>query len=242
MLESNFINWIRRLYGFPIKSSCHGLVGKTEFFFFRSFSRELAEKSPLRRKIMTVPNALCFFRMGITPFIGYLVITHYFGSACCLLVIAGLTDLLDGYIARHMRGQSSSLGSIIDPVADKVLVTTMFLTLTYVNLIPVVLTTLVVLRDLGLVTGGFLKRFKMLPPPVTLKRFFDSSITPFQVTPTFLSKVNTALQLTVVTFSLAAPVFAFTNHSWLSYLYLMTGITTVSSGMQYVILDRMKRL
>lgn len=199
-------------------------------------------KKHLRENVMTIPNCLCFLRIGLTPAIGYFVISEYFFIAFSLFIAAGATDLLDGYIARNMRGQSSLVGSVLDPIADKFLISTLFITLTYVHLVPLQLTSIVILRDIALIIGGFILRYKTLEPPFTIKRFFNPSVSPVEVAPTLVSKVNTVLQSSVVAGSLAAPVFGFVGHPGLTMLCLMTGATTIYSGVQYAQCDRMKRV
>ncbi|EFO23689.2 hypothetical protein LOAG_04801 [Loa loa] len=190
-------------------------------------------------KIATIPNALCLFRIGLTPVVGYLIIKESYMTALALFAVSGITDWLDGYIARNIRNQSSSVGSIIDPVADKLLVTTVFVTLTYVKLIPLALTILVILRDFGLIIGGAVTRYKTMEKPITLIRYFTPSISPLQVTPTSVSKVNTALQMCAIAGSLAAPISDFTSHPFLTYIYFATAATTIYSGLQYARLTRM---
>ena len=73
---------------------------------------------------------------------------------------------MDGYIARRFPGQASSLGSFLDPLADKVLVTALYLSLTYVGIIPAALTSLVVSRDVLLVYAGLYIRYMSIVPPV----------------------------------------------------------------------------
>ncbi|VDK66305.1 unnamed protein product [Onchocerca ochengi] len=143
----------------------------------------------------SAPNAALEFalrntlpRIGLTPVIGYLIVKESFIIALALFTVSGITDWLDGYIARNFRNQSSLFGSIIDPIADKLLVTTLFVTLTYMKLIPLALTTLVILRDVGLIVGGAMIRYKTIEKPITLFRYFSPSISPLQVTPTFVSK------------------------------------------------------
>lgn len=74
---------------------------------------------------------------------------------------------LDGWIARKWKGQSSKMGSFLDPMADKVLIATLFITLTWQELIPLGLTLLIVARDAALVGAGFVIRYRSLPPPVS---------------------------------------------------------------------------
>lgn len=86
--------------------------------------------------------------------------------ALWLLGFAGLSDLADGWIARTWTSQASKLGSVLDPVADKLLVGTLFLSLTWVDLIPIPLTILVIARDVILISCASFIRYRSLPPPV----------------------------------------------------------------------------
>ncbi|GMS80623.1 hypothetical protein PENTCL1PPCAC_2798 [Pristionchus entomophagus] len=190
---------------------------------------------PGRHRVFTIPNALCVFRIGMTPVIGSLVVTGSYTPALSLFVVAAITDMLDGLIARNVRGQKSLLGSVLDPVADKLLVGTLFITCTYAALIPVPLTALVLTRDVSLIVGGFYKRYQTMHPPITLSRFFDSRVSSMQIVPTLVSKVNTVLQLSVVTFALVVPIVEagpLMDH-FFSALCVSTGITTLWSGLQY---------
>uniref|UniRef100_A0A7E4VGZ2 cardiolipin synthase (CMP-forming) n=1 Tax=Panagrellus redivivus TaxID=6233 RepID=A0A7E4VGZ2_PANRE len=207
-----------------------------------SASEPRSFRDQVKDNIMTIPNGLCVARIALTPLIGYLVVQSHFMSACILFTIAGATDLLDGQIARRYESQRSLLGSILDPVADKLLVSTLFVTLTCVDLIPLYLTSIVLLRDVCLVAGGFIRRYQILDPPVTFKRFFDPSVSAVRVEPTLISKINTALQLSLVTFSLASPVFDFIGHPALTTLGAITCATTVYSGLQYIGGGAMKRI
>ncbi|VDN08290.1 unnamed protein product [Thelazia callipaeda] len=194
----------------------------------------------LSNKVATIPNVLCLFRIGLTPVIGYLVVTGSNLTSLAAFVTAGVTDWLDGYIARNFPGQKSLIGSIIDPLADKLLITTLFITLTYVKLLPLPLTILVILRDIGLIFGAAFIRYKSMQRPVTLLRYFNLSISPLQVKPTVVSKINTALQMCTVASSLAAPAFNFIGHPFLNYICLTTAATTIFSGLQYARLSRIK--
>lgn len=172
---------------------------------------------------------------------------------------AGLTDLVDGWIARTWSSQASKLGSFLDPMADKLLVGSLFLSLTWVNLIPVPLTCLVVLRDIVLIGGASYIRYRSLPPPViihtnylfylsihshsiifnylfqkTLNRYFDPSHATVQLAPTLTSKLNTAVQLALLGGTLAAPVFHFVNHPLLEGLCYLTAVTTIAGGISYL--------
>ncbi|XP_037072536.1 cardiolipin synthase (CMP-forming)-like [Pollicipes pollicipes] len=186
--------------------------------------------------IYTVPNVLCVTRMALTPVIGWLVTCQLYPAALVCFAAAGATDLLDGWIARRFPSQASHLGSFLDPLADKLLVSTLFLSLTYTELIPLGLTLLIVARDLGLIAAASWVRYKSVPPPVTLSRYFDPTFATAQLEPTLISKVNTCLQISLVASTLAAPVFGFVDHTALRLMWCVTAGTTVASGMVYALL------
>uniref|UniRef100_A0A914LJ25 cardiolipin synthase (CMP-forming) n=1 Tax=Meloidogyne incognita TaxID=6306 RepID=A0A914LJ25_MELIC len=184
-------------------------------------------------RLNTIPNLLSAGRIVATPIIGWLVVNELYSPACVLFVIAGVSDLVDGFIARRFPSQKSLFGSIIDPVADKFLISTLFITLTYMHLIPVYLTVIALVRDGMLVTGGLILRYKMLDPPITFSRFFNPTISSIQIKPSKISKFNTGLQLLLLSLSLASPIFHFVDHPALEILSILTACTTVYSGLQY---------
>lgn len=155
--------------------------------------------------------------------------------ALWLLGFAGISDLADGWIARTWTSQSSKLGSFLDPVADKLLVGTLFLSLAWVGLIPVPLTCLVITRDIALVSAASYVRYNTLPPPKTLARYFDPTHATVQLAPTLASKLNTGVQLSLVAGTLAAPVFHFIDHPFLQGLCYLTALTTLAGGFSYLI-------
>nr|XP_040034377.1 LOW QUALITY PROTEIN: cardiolipin synthase (CMP-forming) [Gasterosteus aculeatus aculeatus] len=181
----------------------------------------------------TIPNFLCVSRIVLAPFLGHLVIQQHFHLSLALFTLAGATDLLDGYIARTWTTQKSALGSALDPVSDKILISILYVSLTYAELIPAPLTALVISRDVGLIAAVFWVRYKTVPPPVTLSRFFNPCYTTAQLKPTLFSKVNTAIQLLLVASSLAAPVFQYTDSVLLQCLWYITAVTTAASGYSY---------
>lgn len=187
-----------------------------------------------RENIYTIPNLLCITRILLTPYLGLLIVTSEFNSALIVLGVAAVTDLLDGWIARTWKAQSSKVGSFLDPTADKVLIDTLFITLTYADLIPIILTGAIIARDVVLVTAGFVVRYKSLPPPRTFAKYFDVSYPTAQLKPTFISKMNTGVQLVLVGTTLAAPVFHYVGHPFLEFLWYFTGATTLASALSYV--------
>ncbi|XP_028134984.1 probable cardiolipin synthase (CMP-forming) [Diabrotica virgifera virgifera] len=197
--------------------------------------REKVEEVIERENVYTIPNFLCVTRIALSPYLGFLIVQTQFDNALFILGIAAVTDLLDGWIARTWKSQSSKIGSFLDPMADKILIGTLFLTLTYVDLIPLVLTGLIIARDVLLVAAGFVIRYLSLPPPRTLSRYFDMTHATAQLAPTFISKVNTAVQILLVGSTLAAPVFNYVGHPALEALWYITGTTTVAAGLSYLL-------
>lgn len=181
----------------------------------------------------TVPNLLCVCRILLAPVLGFLITDQQFHLCLGLFALAGFTDLLDGYIARTWPNQKSALGSALDPLADKILISVLYISLTYAHIIPAPLTALVIFRDVGLIAAVFYVRYKTVPPPVTLSRFFNPCYATAQLKPTLFSKVNTAIQLFLVAASLASPVFHYTDSVFLQALWYITAVTTAASGYSY---------
>ncbi|KAF5292355.1 hypothetical protein FQA39_LY03389 [Lamprigera yunnana] len=196
--------------------------------------KERMETIVERENVYTVPNFLCISRIVLSPYLGMLIVQAEFQFALGILGVAAVTDLLDGWIARTWESQSSKMGSFLDPMADKVLIATLFLSLTYAGLIPVALTALIIARDVLLVTAGFIIRYRSLPPPKTLSRYFDVTHATAQLAPTFISKINTGVQLLLVGSTLAAPVFHYVGHPVLQSFWYVTAVTTIAAGLSYV--------
>lgn len=184
--------------------------------------------------IVTLPNLLSVSRIIMTPCISYLAVSEQYSLALFIFMIASFTDVLDGQIARRWPSQKSAVGSALDPLGDKILVTTLTITLSCIGIIPVPLTVLIVGRDVLLVGSVFYLRYRTCPPPVTLKRYFDPTLVNAKLSPTGISKVNTGLQMAVIWLSMCAPVFDFVSHPLLNSLYALTAVTTLWSGASYV--------
>lgn len=108
------------------------------------------EKCPrVRKDFGAVPNQLTFLRICLVPFLVLAISDAHYRTGFALFLIAGLTDGLDGLIARLLH-QKTVLGAYLDPVADKLLLSTLFLVMTHMNLISWRVTVLVFGRDLGI--------------------------------------------------------------------------------------------
>src|SRR2546428_11469794 len=128
---------------------------------------------------MNLPNSLTVLRIILIPFfVGFLIYGHY-GLALLTLIVAGITDILDGVIAR-MANQRTKLGAYLDPLADKLLLTSAFVTLSILHLVPIWVAIIVLSRDLIIVAGTLLLHMTQ---------------TPLEVAPTALGKGTTLAQL-----------------------------------------------
>ncbi|XP_038606777.1 cardiolipin synthase (CMP-forming) [Tachyglossus aculeatus] len=181
----------------------------------------------------TIPNLLSLARIGLAPVLGYLIIEEDFNVALGVFALAGITDLLDGFIARNWANQKSALGSALDPLADKILISILYVSLTCADLIPVPLTYMIISRDIVLIGAVFYVRYRTLSPPRTLSRYFNPCYATARLKPTFISKVNTAVQLILVAASLAAPVFNYVDSIYLQILWCITAVTTTASAYSY---------
>jgi len=187
----------------------------------------------LRENIYTIPNLLTVSRILACPVLGYAIVQENFVAATALLVYAGLTDLVDGWLARRYN-MGSVLGTILDPAADKALMTTLTVALAVKGLIPVPLAVIILGRDILLSFSAFYYRYISLPPPKTFARYWNFSIPSAEVHPTGISKVNTALQLVLMTATVFNPILPYDLDAPLSALQWVVAGTTVWSGLSYV--------
>jgi len=165
-----------------------------------------------------IPNWICVIRfLLIAPILYYLSIGR-FPLALALIAIAGVSDALDGYLAKRFNWESR-LGGFLDPLADKFLLVTVFILLTHQGFMPLWLTCVVIGRDLVIVTGGF--AYQWLIGEVYAK-------------PTFISKANTFLQLVFSIGIVAQQAFGWPGE--LVLLIAGTGVFVASlvSGLDYI--------
>jgi cardiolipin synthase (CMP-forming) len=169
--------------------------------------------------IRQLPNLITVLRLVLSPVLAALLANHRFSEALYLVVFAGATDWLDGYTARkiHVAGR---MGVVLDPLADKALLVTLFLSLCYIGLIPVWLLSLVIGRDLVIVVGALLLRIFR-----NVHRF----------TPSIVGKVSTFFQIVFVLLVLLRATFPNRIFFWLEWIALvLTTIFTVLSGAGYI--------
>ncbi|KAJ7224112.1 CDP-alcohol phosphatidyltransferase-domain-containing protein [Mycena pura] len=200
-----------------------------------------SSKQVFKENIYTLPNLLTISRIVACPILGWSIVKGHFHLATSLLVYAGLTDLADGYLARRYNSQTV-LGTILDPAADKALVTTLAVTLTMKELLPLPLTVVILGRDALLSLSAFYIRYTSLEPPKTFARYWDFSLPSAEVHPTFISKVNTALQLFLMGATTVSPIIPIDVSLALQGLQLIVGATTIWSGFSYIFSKNAVRL
>ncbi|KAI6130164.1 hypothetical protein EV401DRAFT_2054329 [Pisolithus croceorrhizus] len=172
-------------------------------------------------------------RILACPVLGWSILQDNFYLATGLLVYAGLSDLVDGFLARRFN-MRSVLGTILDPAADKTLMTTLTVTLTMKGLLPVSLAVIIIGRDVLLSLSAFYIRYTSLPPPKTFARYWNFSIPSAEVRPTAISKFNTAAQLALMFATTVAPIAPAYLSAYLPGMQLLVAGTTIWSGLSYV--------
>jgi cardiolipin synthase (CMP-forming) len=171
---------------------------------------------PVSQASFTIPNLITLFRIILTPlFIIFLIQGNYL-KALVVFILAGVSDLADGLIARTWQ-QKSRLGSYLDPLADKILMAASFVTLSIYHQIPSWLTVLVLSRDVALALGVLIFRLADIP---------------LVVRPTLAGKWTTTFQLTTVGFVLLSKILTIPP-LFLLGLFWATGLLTTVSGIQY---------
>lgn len=174
----------------------------------------------------TIPNLLSILRMGLVPLFIIAVIDGYSLRALLIFLAAGITDALDGFIARVWK-QQSLLGTYLDPVADKLLLVSAYVTLSIPSLnqgtqIPLWVTVLVIARDVLLVV-------------MALVLYLAAGVRSFP--PSVLSKINTVLQVVTVVLVLLSNTLP--RLRWIDLIadgaiYVVAALT-LASGLHYVI-------
>lgn len=187
--------------------------------------------------IVNLPNMITTARIIATPYLGYLIIQGEFDTAMGVLAVAGFSDWLDGYLARTLK-KESIIGSFLDPLADKLMVGTLSLSMMWKSLLPWPLVVLIFGRDALLVSGTFYYRWKTKEVASAFFDTHDSSA--FQVKPSLISKMNTALQFATFGFALMHGAWQIPPQQALDYLFVLVGTTTFLSGSEYLYAYRNK--
>lgn len=169
-------------------------------------------------KLAQLPNAITLSRIALVPVMILALKDYDYRLALVLFVVAGVSDGLDGFLAKRFHLQSR-LGGILDPAADKILLISAYVMLTVLEHIPFWLMLTVAFRDL-LIVGGYV--------------VYTAHIGPVHMRPSGLSKLNTVVQLTLITLILAQQSFGFALPLLVEAFVWLVTATTVASGAHYL--------
>ena len=170
---------------------------------------------------MNLPNLISLLRLAAVPLVVWLILNDRLNAAMWLFVAAGISDAVDGYLARIWR-QRTRLGAYLDPLADKILLVCVFVTLGQVGKMDSWLVILVVSRDV-MIVGGIILLFLL-----------DQRI---EVEPSFISKANTTVQIAFAALVLARYGLDLRAPGWadaIDWSKYAVAATTLLSGAHYV--------
>lgn len=173
-----------------------------------------------------LPNALCILRMLLVVPVAWLLSAGEYQLTLWLFAFAGLTDGLDGFLAKRC-GWTSELGKILDPLADKILLVSVFITLAALGIVPVWLAATAVARDV-IITAGAISYNALYGYP--------------HGKPTIISKINTLCQIVYLLLAVAAKAGEWQADIALMILGALVFITTVVSGIDYVVVYSRKAI
>lgn len=167
---------------------------------------------------MTIPNLITIARLFLVPLVIVMIVNARWETAFILFVVAGLSDAVDGFLARHC-GMASELGAWLDPIADKALIVSIYVTLAVVGVVPVWIVVLVVARDIMIVAAVLLSW--LLSRPVAMA--------PFAV-----SKLNTAAQIAFAALALGSRAFGLDPGPAETVGELLVALLTLASMAAYL--------
>ncbi|GAB6058919.1 CDP-diacylglycerol--glycerol-3-phosphate 3-phosphatidyltransferase [Desulfonatronum parangueonense] len=167
-----------------------------------------------------IPNLITVGRIILVPVFVMMFITERFGVALALFLIAGLSDALDGYLARGLN-QGTRLGAVLDPIADKLLLVTAYVCLGIVGLIGSWLAVLVISREFVILGGLALLQLS----GVDVRN---------RIRPTVLGKLNTCCQVALVVFVLGTYSLGLPLAGLVQLLVVTVAIVSIISGLHYV--------
>ena len=166
----------------------------------------------------SVPNVVTGLRLIAVPFVVVLLLSDSLTAAFWVIVVAGISDGLDGYLAKRLDAVTR-LGTYLDPLADKALLIAVFVCLAILDLLPGWLVCLLILRDMLIVGGVLLSRVTALS---------------IMIEPTMISKLNTFLQIFLGMWVLGRAVLGADVYYIAGSLILLVVLTTLASGTLYL--------
>ena len=167
---------------------------------------------------MTLPNFITIARIFMVPAIVWLLFNHSYTAAFLLFLLAGLSDAMDGFLAKHFDLRSE-LGSYLDPLADKIMLVAIYVVLGIFEHLPIWLVIMVVSRDVAIVGAVLLSWLMGMP---------------VKMEPHIVSKINTAMQIVLVALVLAALSGVPIAKPIVSTATIVTGILTAVSLAVYL--------
>lgn len=179
-------------------------------------------------RVLTLPNLLTVFRMALVPVFVTLLFYGRFATALAVFMLAGVTDGLDGLLARRFD-QKSQLGTILDPIADKLLLVTSFIVLSLPSIsphpkpahfpVPFWVTAAVLSRDIFIIVGA---------AAINIVTGFKG------FRPSWLGKASTTVQICAVVTILVATIFPYGSGYYLPTVYVLVFAFAFFSGVHYV--------
>lgn len=166
-----------------------------------------------------IPNALCILRMLLVVPVAWLLVRHDFELTLAVFAFAAVTDGLDGFLAKRC-GWTSELGKILDPLADKILLVGVFLTLAAMGLVPVWLAAVAIGRDVVITAGA-----------IAYKCLYGDP----HGQPTWISKLNTLCQIVFLLLIVGANALGRVPQNAVTVLGALVFVTTMISGIDYVL-------
>jgi len=168
---------------------------------------------------LTIPNAITLLRFILVPAVIYALLVGAMGWALAGFVIAGLSDGIDGFIARQFN-QRTELGAYLDPMADKLLLVSVFVVLGLMGELPLWLVILAVSRDALIITAVLIST--VMANPVEMR-------------PLLVSKANTAVQIILAATVLSELAFAYSFWDARSWMVGLSGLLTAASAAAYLV-------
>jgi len=169
--------------------------------------------------LFTLPNAITLARICAVPAAVWLMLQDRLDLAFWVFVGAGVSDAVDGWLAR-VRNARSTLGAVLDPLADKALLVSVYVTLAAIHVLPSWLAILVVFRDLLIVSGVLMLAVIGAPP---------------RIRPLLISKLNTALQIGLAALALLVEGYDLELGGLLAAMVWLVAASTLVSGAAYVV-------
>ncbi|MFO7570085.1 MAG: CDP-alcohol phosphatidyltransferase family protein [Smithellaceae bacterium] len=169
---------------------------------------------------MNIPNFLSLLRIILVPVFVIFIIQEEYFRALLIFTAAGLTDALDGTLARLLKAQTT-LGAYLDPIADKLLMVTSYVSLAFFGLVPAWLAVIVISRDFIILLGIAILTLMSVP---------------YEIKPAMIGKMTTALQVGTIFLALLykAVTHGF-SYDWIAGVCWITALMTIASGAVYIL-------